>query len=460
MRDIILRIMRSDYWFLLVLAWLQYCGGCTGFSTLSTTGLRAAPTFPGIRASSQQVVEETEETGVVSVVRCCAPSVLYVTSSTRRMSLGAGSGFLVSEDGYVVTNFHVISTAYRMNTAAATAYRRLSSWFSTSRNKTLISIPMEVANVTVKFYDSSRTWEAKIVDVRPDIDVAVLRIVRNEREDDDSFPPALPWGSSAFLNVGQTVIAIGNPFGFLDRTVTTGIVSALNRNLPVSFGSTLSNCIQTDAAINPGSSGGPLLDIKGRVIGINTATLDTASRSTGIGFAVPVDPVKKATEEIIRTDRIAMGGDRAVPGSGYLGVELAPDSFPNSLLPTIAKTKSSPSAAALSSFGSALVLKVQSNSPAAIGGINPFSITSANNKSYNSDANSISAATAPVIRGDKIIAICGRPMKTHLDVEEDMKTRRKGEQIDLTLESLQDGSQRVIYITLAQRQSNHVKPNE
>ena len=358
-----------------------------------------------------------------------------------------------------MTNFHVISTAYRMNTAAATAYKRLSSWFFTSRTETLNkTIPMEVANVTVKFYDSSRTWEAKIVDVRPDIDVAVLRIVRKERDDDDSFPPALPWGSSAFLNVGQTVIAIGNPFGFLDRTVTTGIVSALNRNLPVSFGSTLSNCIQTDAAINPGSSGGPLLDTKGRVIGINTATLDSASRSTGIGFAVPVDPVKKATEEIIRTDRIAMGGDRAVPGSGYLGVELAPDSFPNSLLPTIAKNKSSPSAAALSSFGSSIVLKVQPNSPAAIGGINPFSITSTN--SYNSDTDNISAATVPVISGDKIIAICGRPMKTHLDVEEDMKTRRKGEQIDITLESLQDGSQRVIYITLAARQSNHVKPIE
>ena len=91
------RIMRSNNWILLVLAWSLFFSGCIGFSTLSTTGLRAEPTFAGIRASSQQVAEETEETGVVSVVRRCAPSVLYVTSSTRRMSLGAGSGFLVSE---------------------------------------------------------------------------------------------------------------------------------------------------------------------------------------------------------------------------------------------------------------------------------------------------------------------------------------------------------------------------
>jgi S1-C subfamily serine protease len=351
------------------------------------------------------------------------------------MSLGSGSGFLVSDEGYVVTNYHVIQAAHRINNAAA-AMKSLPSWLASSILASNNVPSTELANVTVKFYDSSRTRVAKIVGVRPEIDMAVLRIVRDNKEDDDSFPKALPWGSSALLNVGQSVIAIGNPFGFLDSTVTTGIVSGLNRNLPLSYGSTLNNCIQIDAAINPGNSGGPLLDSKGRVIGINTATL-AAARSTGIGFAVPIDPVKKATEEIIRNDRISLG-ERTVPGSGYLGVELAPDSLQKSLRKSIGSATIA-KASGLSSPGSAIVLRVQPNSPALLGGVHPLLITA-----YD--------ATGTKVQGDKIIAIGGRLVENYMEVEQEMLTRRNGEQITLTLESLQDGNQRVIYVTLGLHQ--------
>jgi S1-C subfamily serine protease len=113
-----------------------------------------------------------------------------------------------------------------------------------------------------------------------------------------SLPPPLAIGTSADLKVGQYVYAIGNPFG-LDQTLTTGIISALNRRLPTSAGREVSNVIQTDAAINPGNSGGPLLDSSGRVIGVNTAILSPSGTSAGIGFAVPIDSVNRVVPELI-----------------------------------------------------------------------------------------------------------------------------------------------------------------
>lgn len=430
------------------ISWIQFwctitylCRCCESFAYLSDSQVLTVRNQAAFRRGLNASTESEDDTGVVSVVRRCAPSVVYVSSTTRRMSLGSGSGFLVSDEGYVVTNYHVIQAADRINSAAA-SMKTLPTWLAPSILARNYMPNAELANVTVKFYDSSRTRVAKIVGVRPEIDMAVLRIVRDNEQDDDSFPKALPWGSSALLNVGQSVIAIGNPFGFLDSTVTTGIVSGLNRNLPLSYASTLNNCIQIDAAINPGNSGGPLLDSKGRVIGINTATL-AAARSTGIGFAVPIDPVKKATEEIIRNDRISLG-ERTVPGSGYLGVELAPDSLRTSLKKRFGKDNNA-EALGLSSPGGAIVLRVQPNSPALIGGVHPLLITTNN-------------ATGTKVQGDKIIAIGGRLVENFMEVEQEMLTRRNGEQITLTLESLQDGNQRIIYVTLGLHQSKVKTP--
>jgi S1-C subfamily serine protease len=133
--------------------------------------------------------------------------------------------------------------------------------------------------------------------VSPSHDLAVLKIgVPFDR------PPAVPLGTSHDLRVGQRVYAIGNPFG-LDWTLTTGIVSALDRSLPSDSGATIEHLIQTDAAINPGNSGGPLLDSAGRLIGVNTAIYSPSGASAGIGFAVPVDTVNRVVPQLIRHGR-------------------------------------------------------------------------------------------------------------------------------------------------------------
>src|SRR5690606_24704118 len=143
-----------------------------------------------------------------------------------------------------------------------------------------------VDQVYVRF-GSERPLVARVVGSAPDYDLAVLRI----KSPPFSLAP-LPIGSSADLVVGQQVYAIGNPFG-LDRTLTTGIISALDRTLPAATGREITGVIQTDAAINPGNSGGPLLDSAGRLIGVNTAIASDTGAYSGIGLAVPVDTVNR-----------------------------------------------------------------------------------------------------------------------------------------------------------------------
>jgi len=176
---------------------------------------------------------------------------------------GTGSGFIWDDDGHVVTNFHVIQGA---------------------------------SEASVRLADG-RDYKAALVGASPSHDIAVLRIgVGFER------PPPVPLGTSADLKVGQKVFAIGNPFG-LDWTLTTGVVSALDRSLPAESGVTIEHLIQTDAAINPGNSGGPLLDSAGRLIGITTAIYSPSGASAGIGFAVPVDTVNRVVPQLIRSGR-------------------------------------------------------------------------------------------------------------------------------------------------------------
>ncbi|MDW8323262.1 MAG: trypsin-like peptidase domain-containing protein [Burkholderiales bacterium] len=176
---------------------------------------------------------------------------------------GTGSGLIWDDKGHVVTNFHVIAGA---------------------------------SGARVRLNDG-RDYAASLVGVSPEHDLAVLRIrVPFDR------PPPLPLGTSHDLQVGQKVFAIGNPFG-LDWTLTTGIVSALDRSITGGDGRTIDHLIQTDAAINPGNSGGPLLDSAGRLIGINTAIYSPSGASAGIGFAVPVDTVNRVVPELIATGR-------------------------------------------------------------------------------------------------------------------------------------------------------------
>jgi 2-alkenal reductase len=152
---------------------------------------------------------------------------------------------------------------------------------------------------------------ADVVGTAPNYDLAVLRLTRVRAP-----PPAIPLGTSADLKVGQSAFAIGNPFG-LDQTLTTGVISALQRRLPTSGGREIANVIQTDAAINPGNSGGPLLDSAGRLIGVNTAIYSPSGSSAGIGFAIPADVVNRVVPEIIRNGRMP------TPGIGIIAAQEA-----------------------------------------------------------------------------------------------------------------------------------------
>jgi len=228
----------------------------------------------GLTAEPRAVMARGElaadEQTTIEIFEQASPSVVYIstrqrvvnpwTRNVRSVPRGTGSGFVWDELGHVVTNNHVVE-------GASEAYVRL---------------------------NDGRSYRAVLVGASPAHDLAVLRIdVTLDRR-----PPPVPLGTSGDLKVGQKVFAIGNPFG-LDYTLTSGIVSALDRSLEEDNGVVIEHLIQTDAAINPGNSGGPLLDSAGRLIGINTAIYSPSGAYAGIGFAVPVDTVNRVVPKLI-----------------------------------------------------------------------------------------------------------------------------------------------------------------
>ena len=212
----------------------------------------------------------------IGLFAAAAPSVVSITTEQLRLNAmmgaevaqGAGSGFVWDKVGHVVTNFHVIQ-------GARTVYVQLSAGDP---------IP------------------ARVIGGARQYDIAVVKL-----SDVPAGLRPLPVGTSKELSVGQAAYAIGNPFG-LQRTLTTGIVSALERRLPTAAGREVRGVIQTDAAVNPGNSGGPLLDSAGRLIGVNTAILSESGTSAGIGFAIPVDLVARVVPDIIRHGRAPRPG--------------------------------------------------------------------------------------------------------------------------------------------------------
>ncbi|HLS81739.1 MAG TPA: trypsin-like peptidase domain-containing protein [Steroidobacter sp.] len=216
-----------------------------------------------------------DELTTIEIFERSKGSVVYISTRSRVVDLwtrnvlsvprGTGSGFIWDGRGHVVTNLHVIAGA---------------------------------AEASVQLSDG-RSYAASLVGASAAHDLAVLRV-----RVPMNAPPALPIGSSGDLRVGQKVFAIGNPFG-LDWTLTTGIVSALDRSLPGENGRLITHLIQTDAAINPGNSGGPLLDSAGRLIGVNTAIYSPSGASAGVGFAVPVDMVNRVVPQLIAQGRYA-----------------------------------------------------------------------------------------------------------------------------------------------------------
>jgi len=214
-----------------------------------------------------------DEQNTIGIFQRASPSVVYITTLQRvrepfsrnvlRVPQGTGSGFVWDEQGRIVTNFHVIQGA-------------------------------QEAVVTLA---DQRSFPATLVGASPDHDLAVLHI-----DMPADGPRPLPIGTSSDLIVGQNVYAIGNPFG-LDHTLTTGVISALNRSIDDDNGGTIENLIQTDAAINPGNSGGPLIDSAGRLIGINAMIYSPSGAYAGVGFAVPVDIVNRVVPKLVAYGR-------------------------------------------------------------------------------------------------------------------------------------------------------------
>ena len=221
------------------------------------------------------------EQSTVKLFQDVSPSVAYITTSALRQTsplamravevpVGSGSGFVWDMDGHVVTNYHVIQQAQRA----------------------------QVTGIGDGVEASTKSYDAVLVGAEPEKDIAVLKVNAPK-----SVLKPVEIGSSSDLLVGQSVFAIGNPFG-LDHTLTSGLVSAVGREFQGIGGRPIKGCVQTDAAINPGNSGGPLLDAKGRLIGVNTAIFSTSGTSAGIGFAIPVDTVRRIVNQLIRYGRV------------------------------------------------------------------------------------------------------------------------------------------------------------
>jgi S1-C subfamily serine protease len=209
------------------------------------------------------------EKRVIDVYKNVAPSVVNITTQILQPSFfygsvpaqGAGSGFVIDTDGHILTNYHVIENAQRINVA----------------------------------FGNGTSLQAKLVGSDARNDMAVLKV-----DAPKSLLHPVTFGNSDQLQVGQRTIAIGNPFGEFGRTLTTGVVSALNRSIQGPSGLPITGIIQTDAAINKGNSGGPLLDSAGRVIGITSALFSPSGNNVGVGFALPIATVKRVLPSLLK----------------------------------------------------------------------------------------------------------------------------------------------------------------
>jgi S1-C subfamily serine protease len=331
------------------------------------------------RAATPRGPLAADEVANIEIFRRVSPSVVHITTletqrdffslATQQVPRGTGTGFVWDGDGHIVTNFHVIQGA-------------------------------SAARVTLA--DQS-THKATLVGFFADRDLAVLKIELAK----DKLPP-IALGTSRDLQVGQRVYAIGNPFG-LDQTLTTGIVSALNREIESFNSRTIRGVIQTDAAINPGNSGGPLLDSAGRLIGVNTQIASPSGASAGIGFAIPVDEVNRIVPRLIRDGRFVRPA---------LGVTAGP--------PDLARALKLPKGVAL--------IDVARDSPAARAGLQPFK----------------RGRGSEIIGGDVITAIDEQNVDDLDEMLSQLERRQPGDRIMLTV--WRDGKTRKQAVTLVAAQ--------
>lgn len=315
-----------------------------------------------------------EEQAAINIFEEAKSSVVYITTLVYRRDMftfnvleipqGTGSGFIWDEDGRIVTNFHVI---------------------------------YEAQNVQVTLSDQSK-WKAELVGYAADKDLAVL-LIKAPRV---KLRP-IRIGTSRDLRVGQSVYAIGNPFG-LDQTLTTGVISALGREIESLTRRPIQGVIQTDAAINPGNSGGPLLDSAGRCIGVNTAIYSPSGAYAGVGFAVPIDTVNRIVPQLILYGKIIQPG---------LGIQVAEDYLAQQV-----------------GIEGALIIGVDPKGAAAKAGIAATR--------YDDEGN--------LVLGDTIISIDDKQISSTNDLYKILENYQVGDKIHV--EVMRSGRKRTLTITL------------
>ena len=257
---------------ILIIALISGLFAAAGVAVLDRLSNRFQPARAAFNENTPAGVSDpataTDENNNIEIYRAVAPGVVNISSTSYARDFfgfvepreGSGSGSILDQEGDILTNYHVIEGAQK---------------------------------VTVSL-GGQKTYTAKIIGGDPDTDLAVIRLIEKPRE----ALTVISLGNSEGLSVGQKVLAIGNPFG-LDRTLTTGVISGLQRPIRARNNRLIEGAIQTDASINPGNSGGPLLDSHGRMIGINSQILSPSGTSAGVGFAIPVNIAKRIVPQLV-----------------------------------------------------------------------------------------------------------------------------------------------------------------
>lgn len=302
----------------------------------------------------------SDEEATIRVFETVSPSVVFIKNASLQwdwfssyayeIPRGAGSGFIWDHLGHIVTNFHVVYQADRIEVVLA----------------------------------DQKSYPAQVIGSAPHHDLAVLKI-----DAPRELLQPIVLGRSADLKVGQTALSIGNPFG-LDYSLTTGVVSALGRSMRSIGGRNIHDVIQTDAAINPGNSGGPLLDSSGRMIGVSTMIYSPSGASAGIGFAIPVDTVKRVVPQLIEHGRVKRAG---------LGVVLVPDYYVTRL-----------------GLEGAMILELQKGGPSDKAGLRPI------RRDFRGQ----------IVYGDIIISVDDQPVRQTDDLVDYLdQFKNVGDQVDL-----------------------------
>ncbi len=358
-------------------------GGAATFAALGSDGSPTTVRQVTVE-SSEPAASTTESLSVSEVYEKAYKSVVEITTTLNQSSpmggeqqaSGQGSGFVFDADGHIVTNHHVVDGAQ---------------------------------SVSVRFWDGS-TYDATVVGTDPSTDLAVIKV---DAPADVLLPLAI--GDSNSLSVGESVVAIGSPFG-LEGTLTSGIVSALNREMTSPNNFTISNSIQTDAAINHGNSGGPLLNAAGEVVGVNTQIKSDSGGSDGIGFAIPSSTVSSIVPQIISSGAVE---------HAYLGVGVA------SLSESVASELGVPAGA--------MVTEVRQGTPAAEAGLRAASGSAmVNGQSYPTG-------------GDVITAVDGTAITDGASLQSAIDAKRPGDSVSITY--TRDGTSTTVQVSLGTRPS-------